>query len=97
MNISKSDIVVSTAGRDQGRLFYVIDADETFVTLADGKIRRMEKPKRKKRKHVRLAIHADSHVAQKIKNGAAVLDSELRRDLAIYSQEIRSQNYQGGV
>ena len=97
MDISKSDIVVSTAGRDQGRLFYVMDAEEQYVSLADGKIRRVEKPKRKKRKHVRLALHADSHVAQKIRSGAAVQDSELRRDLAIYSQEIKSRNYQGGV
>ena len=85
---------MSLAGRDKGRAFYVLDADDRYAFLVDGKIRRMEKPKRKKLKHVRLAIHADSHVAKKIRDGAAVLDSELRRDLAIYSQEIKSQ---GGV
>ena len=52
MEIDKSSLVVSKAGRDQGQLFYVIDADEQYVYLADGKSRRLEKPKRKKRKHV---------------------------------------------
>lgn len=47
MEIDKSSLVVSKAGRDQGQLFYVIDADEQYVYLADGKSRRLEKPKRK--------------------------------------------------
>ena len=37
MEIDKSSLVVSKAGRDQGQLFYVIDADEQYVYLADGK------------------------------------------------------------
>ena len=52
MEVDKSSLVVSKAGRDQGQLFYVIDADEQYVYLADGKSRRLEKPKRKKRKHI---------------------------------------------
>ena len=39
MEIDKSSLVVSKAGRDQGQLFYVIDADEQYVYLADGKSR----------------------------------------------------------
>lgn len=41
MEIDKSSLVVSKAGRDQGQLFYVIDADEQYVYLADGKRRRL--------------------------------------------------------
>ena len=46
MEVDKSSLVVSKAGRDQGQLFYVIDADEQYVYLADGKSRKLEKPKR---------------------------------------------------
>ena len=50
MEVDKSSLIVSKAGRDKGQLFYVIDADEQYVYLADGKSRKLEKPKRKKRK-----------------------------------------------
>ena len=47
MEIDRSSLIVSKAGRDKGQLFYVIDADEQYVYLADGKSRKLEKPKRK--------------------------------------------------
>ena len=39
-----SDVVVSTAGHDQGKLFYVIGTDPVYLTLANGKDRTLEKP-----------------------------------------------------
>lgn len=83
MDISKADIVVSLAGRDAGSLFYVLDVDGNYALLANGKTRKLENPKRKKLKHLRFATRSDSHVAAKIRSGDKVLNSELRRDLAI--------------
>ena len=94
MEIDKSSLVVSKAGRDQGQLFYVVDTDEQYVYLADGKSRKLEKPKRKKRKHIEQIPRTESRIAEKIRNGDKVLNSELRRELAIYGQK-NSQN-QGG-
>ena len=94
MEIDKSSLVVSKAGRDQGQLFYVIDADEQYVYLADGKSRRLEKPKRKKRKHIEQIPRTESRIAEKIRNGEKVLNSELRKELASFGQKL-SQN-QGG-
>ena len=94
MEVDKSSLVVSKAGRDQGQLFYVIDTDEQYVYLADGKSRRLEKPKRKKRKHVEQVPRTESRIAEKIRNGEKVLNSELRKELASFGQK-QSQN-QGG-
>ena len=95
MDISKSDIVLSLAGRDKGKLFYVMDTEDNFVILADGKGRKLENPKRKKLKHVRRVTRTETRVAAKILNGDKVLNSELRRDLATFGQQFNSQN-QGG-
>lgn len=94
MEIDKSSLVVSKAGRDQGQLFYVIDTDEQYVYLVDGKSRKLEKPKRKKRKHVEQVPRTESRIAEKIRNGEKVLNSELRKELASFGQK-QSQN-QGG-
>ena len=95
MDISKSDIILSLAGRDKGKLFYVIETEENYVLIADGKGRKLENPKRKKLKHVRRVSRTETRVALKIRNGDKVLNSELRRDLAAFGQQFISQN-QGG-
>ena len=65
MEIDRSSLIVSKAGRDKGQLFFVIDADEQYVYLADGKSRKLEKPKRKKRRHVQAAFQTESRIAEK--------------------------------
>ena len=83
-----SDVVVSTAGREKGKLFYVIGTDPVYLMLVNGKDRTLEKPKRKKRKHVQKVLRPETRVADKIRTGDKVLNSELRRDLAYLSNNL---------
>ena len=78
---SKADVVVST--------------EEGYVLLANGKDRPLEKPKRKKCKHVRKVLRPDTRVAAKLASGDKVLNSELRRDLAFQSRALQSNNLGG--
>jgi len=90
-DICISDVVVSTAGRDRGEWFYVIDEDENFLYLVDGKGRSLDKPKRKKRKHVQKVLRSETRVAAKIRSGDKVLNGELRRDLAFLARDDASE------
>ena len=83
-----SDVVISAAGRDQGQLFYVVGTDPVYLTLANGKDRTLEKPKRKKRKHIQKVLRSETRVAEKLRLGDKVLNSELRRDLAYLGREL---------
>ena len=94
-DIQISDVVMSTAGRDQGKCFYVIDADPVYLFLANGKDRTIEKPKRKKRKHTKKVLRSETRVAGKILSGDKVLNSELRRDLAFLAREMQANNLGG--
>ena len=94
-DIMISDVVVSTAGRDQGNLFYVVGTDPIYLMLANGKDRTLEKPKRKKRKHVQKVLRSETRVAAKILSGDKVLNSELRRDLAVHVKEMQANNLGG--
>ena len=53
MEIVKGSVVRSIAGRDKDVFFIVFEVDDSFVTLVDGRTRRLEKPKTKRKKHVR--------------------------------------------
>ena len=90
-DINISDVVMTTAGRDAGQWFYVIDENQTYLFLANGKDRTLEKPKRKKRKHVQKVLRSETRVAEKLRSGDKVLNSELRRDLAFLARENASE------
>ena len=44
----------SKAGHDKGHVYVILNVDEAYVYLVDGMIRTMEKPKKKKKKHVQV-------------------------------------------
>ena len=93
--ISIADVVISTAGRDQGCLFYVVCAEDQYVTLVNGRNRPLEKPKRKKRKHVVKVLRSETRVAEKLRSGDKVLNGELRRDLASLSRAVQANDLGG--
>ena len=90
-----SDVVKATAGRDQEKIFYVIGADDEFLLLANGKDRPLDRPKRKKRKHVQKVLRSETRVAEKLIRGDKVLNSELRRDLAFLAGHMQENNLGG--
>ena len=94
-DIQIADVVIATAGREKGKLFYVTDMDEIYLSLVNGKDRTLERPKRKKLRHVDKVLRSETRVAEKIRQGDKVLNSELRRDLAYLSQEMQSNNLGG--
>ena len=88
-DINISDLVISTAGRDQGSLYYCIGREERYVMLANGKNRTLESPKKKLLRHVQKVLRSDTRVAEKLRAGDKVLNSELRKDLAIIAEEMQ--------
>ena len=57
MNVERFEtgmLAKSKAGHDKGRVYVILKTDETYVYLVDGKIRTMDKPKKKKKKHVQV-------------------------------------------
>ena len=47
-------VVLSTAGREKGMIFLIVEEYNDFVLLADGKSRTIENPKKKNKKHLHL-------------------------------------------
>jgi len=80
MNIA--DIVVSLNGRDTGKRFIIIAIEDEYSLIANGKGRRLEKPKRKKTKHLRFEGKAGSIITKKLLDGEKITNSEVRKELA---------------
>lgn len=72
-------VVFSRSGRDAGRFYVVYQVlDEQYVMLVDGAHRRMEKPKKKKRKHLKLCSECFLDFQKKLGSDQLKLDAEVR-------------------
>ena len=87
MDIGPGSIVYSKAGRDKGNYFVVMSVDGEYVNICDGKGRKIDKPKRKKIKHVKSGEGFSEFVARKLEAGDKVTNTELRRELLDYNQK----------
>lgn len=76
-------IVLSLAGRDRKRLFVIVAVDEAdgYVYVADGKLRQIQHPKKKKSKHIKVVEQASAAVKEACLDGT-VTNRQLRETLA---------------
>ncbi len=83
MNATVGRIVVSRAGRDAGRRFVVVKViDDIFVEICDGDLRRVEKPKKKKIKHLDITDEMAEGLAEKLKSSGRITNADVRKALA---------------
>lgn len=72
-------ICLSKMGRDKDRYFIITDIiDESYVMIADGVMRKLSAPKKKKLKHLDLKPIVLESIAEKLVAGTKVFDSEIR-------------------
>jgi ribosomal protein L14E/L6E/L27E len=75
-------VAKSTAGRDKGRLFVIVSiVDAQYVTIADGDLRVLDRPKKKKLRHLKLRPEILQSIAEKLDSGLKVFDAEIRSAL----------------
>ena len=85
MEIDIAHVVTSLNGRDKGKCFIVVGKEGEYSFLADGKGRRLEKPKRKKNNHIKSEGTIKNQIADKLTSGEKATNNEVRRALAEYA------------
>lgn len=88
MRFEKAQIVRSLSGHDSGELFIILDVDGDRLLLADGKRRRVSRPKQKNMKHVEYAGGWEHPTFEKVRTGQPVGDNELRKALAQFRDNL---------
>ena len=81
--MSPGQIVYSKRGRDKGRIMVAIAVDDEYAYLVDGVLRPLEKPKKKKAKHIQPTNNIVDLVPP---CGRALQDADIRKYLAGFVQ-----------
>ena len=84
-DLAVGQVVFSKSGRDKGLPFIIVAVEGNFVFLADGKLRKLSRPKYKKCMHIQPVKFIDEEIRKKIMklDGAftGLLDADLRKAL----------------
>ncbi len=67
----------SRAGHDTGQLYVIKGVDAEYVFLTDGRLKPLDKPKKKKKKHVQVVRNIPQEL-ENMSNGN-VRDEDIRR------------------
>ncbi|WP_427340480.1 KOW domain-containing RNA-binding protein [Caloranaerobacter sp. DY30410] len=88
-DIQIGQVVRSKAGRDKGRVFVVIDIlDDKYVLIVDGDLRKLDKPKKKKIKHLIVYKTVLENIKEKIEKGEKFNNAYVRKCLKPFNEEI---------
>lgn len=80
--IALGQIVHSKAGRDKGKYFIVIGiVDDNYVLVADGKLRKINNPKKKKVMHLVFHDRIADDIKSMIMENRRIADADLRKCL----------------
>ncbi|MBQ8974438.1 MAG: KOW domain-containing RNA-binding protein [Oscillospiraceae bacterium] len=85
MALCVGNVVMSANGRDKGKMFYLVSIEGDYAYIADGRGRRLEKPKKKKLRHLQFKADGSDRVAEKLRNGEKLTNIELRRAVTVYN------------
>lgn len=60
--------VRSIAGRDKGNEYVILKTEGIYAYVADGDLRKLENPKKKKFKHIQGSYNVSEEIAERISN-----------------------------
>ena len=78
----------SKAGHDKNQIFIIINIEEEYVYLVDGKSRILDKPKKKKIKHIQVINQIDEELQRKLETNLILRDEDIKRAIKSYKQKI---------
>jgi len=82
--MSIGQVVFAKAGRDKGDAFVVILLQNEYLYLVDGKRRTLDKPKKKKAKHVQPVNYISDVVAE----CRTLQDADIRKELKLFATRL---------
>ena len=78
----------SKAGHDKDKIYVIIKEDAEYVWLADGKIKTMDNPKKKRKKHIQpIKYFNNEEITTSLLEGGKITDLEIVMALKNYKKQ----------
>ncbi|SDB31823.1 hypothetical protein [Eubacterium oxidoreducens] len=74
----------SKAGHDTGKVYYICKEDDNYYYLTDGYLKKIEHPKKKKKKHLQLITQIPQKVVDILSEDVQDENAQIRKALKAY-------------
>lgn len=72
----------STAGHDKGSIYLIIKEETDFCYVADGRLKTLQNPKKKNRRHLQVYTQTDTgEIGRRLRDKEKVRDHEIKHFL----------------
>ena len=83
----------SKAGHDKNQLYFILKEEEEFVYLVNGTTRPLDKPKKKRKKHVKVIHRIPAELCSILEAG--ITNESVKRSMKLYSAGFRQETSAG--
>lgn len=96
MEFKIGSFAISKAGHDKGSCYVIVGEEEDFVYLCDGRLKKLQAPKRKRKKHIQVINRTvGAQLLEKLVNGletdrngkAQANDEEIKYEIKQYLKQ----------
>ena len=74
----------SKAGHDKTKLYIIMNEDTEYVYLVDGDLKPLDKPKKKRKKHIQIINRVDETIQNKLETGQIIYNEDIKRAIKLY-------------
>lgn len=83
----------SLAGHDKGQLYIIIREEGEYVYVADGRLKSIENPKRKNKKHIQIMKKdVDAEILSKLQTKQLLYNEEIKRAIKVKEKSISPES-----
>jgi len=82
--MTRGQIVIVLKGRDKGKLMVVLSSEGEFAQLADGRLRTLDRSKKKKHKHIQITHTVINMIPP---CGRDLQDADIRKALTAFTEK----------
>lgn len=88
-DLQVGELVLSLKGRDSSNYYIVLATKDGYVYYVDGNVRKINRPKRKKLKHISRTNIICSDIKEKLNELGKISDKEIRESIKDNVQKIK--------
>ena len=96
INVEVGRLCKSLKGHDAGSIYMIYKTEGEFVWLVDGDYKKIDKPKKKRTKHISLIDQVLKNIAAKITEQKVVYSEEIYSAIKKFKEETGNQRRENG-
>ena len=74
----------SKAGHDKTKLYVIMNEDLEYAYLVDGDLKPLDKPKKKRKKHIQIINRVDETIQNKLETKQIIYNEDIKRAIKLY-------------